>query len=529
MCKPRHKIMKTPTQPLKKAFMWYKVNELHLKGLNKSQISVELGMDRSTVRKYLLMDEQSFSDWISVAQHRSKKLKEYHRFVKTTLESHPYLSASQVEDWLKEHYPDLPRVHSKTVYNFVEQIRNEFDIPKSGSKSFRQYEKLPETAYGNQGQADFGSFYMLDKEGVRHKVHFFVMILSRSRQKFVSFQDKPFTSQTTIAAHNQAFDYFEGQPDKIVYDQDRVLMVAENLGDLILTHEFQLYSSQMTFTPIFCRKADPESKGKVENVVGYVKKNFLRGRTYTNTKTLNESVLDWLTRTGNGKLHAGIQKIPHNEWLIERDYLHPYYKQTKVVESMLPYKVRKDNTISYKGNFYTLPLNTYQGADTTVMMKVENETVYLYASDKTLLTTHKVCNERGCTIRNTDHRRDKSQSLEVLKTEVTELWGNIPSYPLFIEQLTAQKQRYLRDNLQLLKNKSAAIEPSFLEKAVRFCMEGSIFNANTLIQIALHYQNESQAITASVMPYIEINSSLSAQPDYEPQTSKINIYQTLMQ
>jgi predicted transcriptional regulator len=83
--------MKTPTQPLKKAFMWYKVNELHLKGLNKSQISVELGMDRSTVRKYLLMDEQSFSDWISVAQHRSKKLKEYHRFVKTTLESHPYL------------------------------------------------------------------------------------------------------------------------------------------------------------------------------------------------------------------------------------------------------------------------------------------------------------------------------------------------------------------------------------------------------------------------------------------------------
>ena len=97
LCKPTHKIMRTPTQYLKKAFMWYKVKELHSQGLNKSQISIELSLDRSTVRKYLSMDEQSFLDWISVVQHRPKKLKEYRKFVKTTLESHPYLSASQVE------------------------------------------------------------------------------------------------------------------------------------------------------------------------------------------------------------------------------------------------------------------------------------------------------------------------------------------------------------------------------------------------------------------------------------------------
>ena len=83
--------MKTPTQHLKKAFMWYKVNELHSKGLNKSQISVELGMDRSTVRKYLSMNEQTFLAWISIPQHRPKKLKEYVHFVKTTLECYSAL------------------------------------------------------------------------------------------------------------------------------------------------------------------------------------------------------------------------------------------------------------------------------------------------------------------------------------------------------------------------------------------------------------------------------------------------------
>lgn len=508
--------------------MWYKVNELNSKGLNKSQISVALGMDRSTVRKYLDMTESEFMSWISVTQHRPKKLKEYAHFVKSTLEEHPYLSASQVEDWLKEHYPDLPEVHSKTVYNFVEQIRREHDIPKNKVQSIRAYEKLPETAYGDQAQADFGSFHMQDKQGGSRKVYFLVMVLSRSRHKYVYFQTKPFTSASTIEAHNRAFDYFQGQPDKIVYDQDRVLMVEENLGDLILTREFQQYSSGMAFTPVFCRKADPESKGKVENVVGFVKRNFLRGRTYSTDQALNESAIEWLSRTGNGKTHAGTQKVPHQEWLIERDHLHPYYPEQSA-RILLPYKVRKDNTISYKGNFYTLPLNTYQGADTQVLLKTEADKLYLYSSEEALLTVHTLSAERGQTVRNTDHRRDKSQSLETLKTEVKELFKDISCYDLFFEQLSAQKQRYLRDNLLLLKRKSADIDHPFMEQAIVFCVENALFNANTVIQTALHYQTESYALKQVVMPQVEIKSMLSTPIDYQPQTSQINTYQKIMQ
>lgn len=520
--------MKTPTQHFKKAFMWYKVKELHSKGLNKSQISVALSLDRSTVRKYLSMDEASFMHWVSKVQHRPKKLKEYLGYVRTTLEIHPYLSSSQVEDWLKERYSDLPIVHSKTVYNFVEQIRKEFDIPKTPPKRIRQYEKLPETAYGAQGQADFGSYHLQCEDGHGRKVYFFVMLLSRSRQKFVCFQDKPFTSKTTIEAHDKAFEYFQGQPDKIIYDQDRVLMVDENLGDLILTEEFQLYSSGMAFTPVFCRKADPESKGKVENAVGFVKKNFLRGRSFASAESLNGSVKDWLMRTGNGKKHAGTQKIPYNEWLIERDYLHPYHKPVNMPEGLLSYKVRKDNTINYKSNFYTLPFNTYQGADTTVLVKVGDDTLSIYTSDNTLLATHKASHERGRTIRNTDHLRDKSQSLEILINEVKELFKDIPSYEVFYTHLTAKKQRYLRDNLLHLKRNAADITPGFMEQALRFCVEGSMYNAKTVIQTALHYQKESLKEQQIASLPIAINSVLPANVDFLPQMSEINTYQKLM-
>ena len=521
--------MKTPNQHLKKTLMWYKVNELKSKGLNISQISVSLGLDRSTVRKYLSLDESSFLSWISEIRHRPKKLQLYYEYVKTSLESHPYLSASQVEDWLKEHYKDLPEVHSKTVYNFVKQIREEHHIPKKEPKSPRQYEHLPQTDYGDQAQVDFGSFHMPDSNGNRRKVYFFVMILSRSRYKYVYFQSKPFNTRSTIDAHERAFEYFQGQPHNIIYDQDRVLMVNENMGDLILTQEFQQYLSSMTFTAVFCRKSDPESKGKVENVVGFVKKNFLPGRTYSNDQSLNESCLDWLWRTGNGRVHGGIQKIPYQEWLIERKKLHPYYKQPGFTPSLLPYKVRKDNTISYKGNFYTLPLNTYQGSDTTVLLKTDTEKLYLYDKENKLLTTHVLCNERGQTVRNTDHRRDKSQSLEVLKAEVSELFKSVPLYEVFIEQLSVRKQRYLRDNLLLLKHKSPDVEHSFLKQAISFCVENALFNANTVIQTALHYQKESSAQQQVVLPQIEIKSTQRIQVDYHPQTSQINTYQKIMQ
>ena len=226
-----------------------------------------------------------------------------------------------------------------------------------------------------------------------------VMVLCRSRYKFVYFQDKPFTSETTVLAHDKGLQYFQGQPREIVYDQDRVLIVDENLGDILLTKDFNAYCNQMDFKPVFCRKSDPESKGKVENVVGFVKKNFLKGRIYINIDLLNTSALGWLERTGNGKEHAGIKKIPSQEWIIEQPYLKPLKPGVVFKEELKRYKVRKDNTISYKSNFYTLPLGTYANADTWVLLKEKEDIIYLSTTNNELLTTHPLSTEKGVTIR----------------------------------------------------------------------------------------------------------------------------------
>jgi transposase len=121
--------------------------------------------------------------------------------------------------------------------------------------------------------------------------YFLRMVLSRSRYKYVLFSKEPFTSHTSIDAHEKTFGFLEGIPDTLVYDQGRVFMVDENNGDLILTDAFKSYQQQRGFRLHFCRKSDPQSKGKVENLVKYVKQNLLYNRTFVDIDLLNSEAL----------------------------------------------------------------------------------------------------------------------------------------------------------------------------------------------------------------------------------------------
>ena len=97
----------------------------------------------------------------------------YYEYVKELLTVHPYLSSAQVEDRLKENFSGFPEVHSKTVYNFVQSIREAHGIKKEKEKLPRQYEKLVETEYGHQAQVDFGEYMMQTKESNPEESIFF--------------------------------------------------------------------------------------------------------------------------------------------------------------------------------------------------------------------------------------------------------------------------------------------------------------------------------------------------------------------
>ena len=523
--------MKAKNKHLKKVFMWYKVKDLKERGFNKSQISHEVGIDRGTVRTYLNMTEEEFHSWIEKGRHLPKKLNMYYEYVKQLLTLHPYLSSAQVEDRLKENFSGLPEVHSKTVYNFVQSIRDAHGIKKDKEKLPRQYEKLAETEYGDQAQVDFGEYLMQTKESSRKKVYFFVRVLCKSRQKYVYFQTHSFTSETAILAHEKGFVYFQGQPQKIIYDQDRVFITDENMGDILLTKEFRSYYNQMDFKVIFCRKSDPESKGKIENVVKYVKNNFLRGRVFTGEEELNRSALSWLARTANSKEHAGIKKIPMLEWQIEKQYLLPLKTQTITAENKKfgRYKVRKDNTINFRSNYYTLPIGTYKNADTWVLLREENEQLRLYTENEDFITAHPLCYKRGATVRNTDHSRDKSQRILPLMEEVIKMMPGIDTGSFFINKIYKVKPRYVRDNLLLLKKHLPELDSEMVGRSLDFCLKNNIYNSKKLLEIANHYTSQQQKLckTKIIIPDINISSE-AIKTEFIPGRSKLSTYETIM-
>jgi transposase len=248
--------------PERKLVMWYKVKEKKELGLTKAQTARELGIDVKTVRKYLEMSYEEFKSSESYRRMYIKVLDPYESKVYSWLDEHPDLSASQIHDWLRERYRDLPDVNAKTVYNYVKYIRAKYDIEKPPLSSPRQYCKVEETAYGEYAQVDFGEMWMRYADRRKLKVYFFVMVLCRSRKKYAWFSKSPFTADMAVYAHEKAFEYYGGKPKKIIYDQDAVLIHSENLGDYVLTKSFNAYVSPGALPVHLLQESGPGVEGQ---------------------------------------------------------------------------------------------------------------------------------------------------------------------------------------------------------------------------------------------------------------------------
>ncbi|MEX2569376.1 MAG: IS21 family transposase [Cyclobacteriaceae bacterium] len=511
---------------LNKFMVYFEIHHLSRQGFSKRQISEKLVLDRRTVGKFLSMSEQDYELMLERQSHREKILSPYEDFVKSRLEKFRDTPAAQMHDWLKEHFHDLPKVSQKTVFNFVFWVRGKHNLPFV--KAPREYEMVEELPYGKQAQVDFGEYNMRNTSGNRVKVFFFILTLSRSRFKYVWFTDGYFTSLLAIEAHERAFAYIGGVPMEIVYDQDKVFMVSENGGDLILTETFRAYTREQSFNLYFCRKSDPESKGKVENVVGYVKRNFLYNRTFHNIETLNDEALGWLGRTANALPHGVTKKEPFSEIFIEQPYLTPYRPCSPRPTHLGLYSVRKDNSIPYKGNFYSLPLGTYKGKGSRVALHVEaGELVISQPEDKTEICRHTIPAGTGQKVKKTDHTRDKAGSIDERIAKAARLFAREEMALSWMELLRKEKPRYIRDQLDMIQKAIEGVDPQKVGLTLEYCLEKSICRASDFKAIL-----ELQHTKTKEEPNIRIMNPLSGKmPEnalVQPEKSNIGEYEEIV-
>ncbi len=332
--------------------VYSQIKQLQEKGLSQSAVAKRLKINRRTVSRYWHMTAEEYEQ---LRINRIKLLDEYKDTILMWLREYPTLSAAQVCDWLKEHYAAF--YTERTVSRYVRQLREEHNLPKT--EDIRAYEAVPELPPGKQLQVDFGEKWMADTKGGRVKVRFAAFVLSHSRYKYVELQSRPYSSADLSGACRRCFQYIGGIPQELVFDQDSIVTVSENYGDVIHTYEFEKLRQDMKFSVYLCRANDPESKGKVESVVKFVKQNFLENRIYADDHILNSCVLEWLDRTGNVKVHGTTKRIPAEAFKDEREFLHPLPQSAVTGTEYICRNVRRDNTILYDSNRYSVPLGTY--------------------------------------------------------------------------------------------------------------------------------------------------------------------------
>jgi transposase len=466
--------------------MYFDIQDLKKKHFNVSQISRRLDLSRTTVYKYLDMSPEELEQVLEKRKTRTRKLDKHRALIKSWLIQYQDMTSAQVLDWLQERQLD-GGVSEGTVRNYVRQLREECDIPQV--KYVRQYEAVDELPAGQQMQMDFGQISLHSGTGRLLTLYFASFVLAHSRHKYVEWLDRPFTTRDLIKVHENAFEYYGGMTKEIVYDQDHLILASENGGDLLLTKEFAEYQKTRRFKIYMCRKADPETKGKVENVVKYVKRNFAKNRTFHNLEKLNEDCLDWLERTGNGKVHNTTKKIPAEVFVLEKQHLIPVphkinISTTKIITRM----IRKDNTIAYLGNRYALPLGSYAPDKRVAVREDDGLLIITNPDDEIELIRYPLCLEKGRLIKNSDCRREKNKGIAAYLQEVVQILNNSSEANEFLGLVRQDKPRYIRDQLKIIKDNSKDKPAEFIQKSLNYCLKNRLYGATDFVDALNYFQ-----------------------------------------
>lgn len=508
--------------------LYIEIHQLYKKRFKIAQIAEELKISRPTVYKYLGMSFEEAQEYFGAPVQKSKILDTYRDWIVAWLQEYPHLSAAQIQDWLLERYPNL-KVGESTVRLYVSEIREIYQIEKK--PIVRQYEAVPEQPMGKQLQVDWGETKQKTKKKNEIKLYFIAFVLAHSRYKYMEWRDRPFTTKDAIQCHENAFRFFGGCTEEIVYDQDHLLTVSENAGDLVLTSEFQAYVKDRKFRVHLCRKADPESKGMIENVVKYIKGNFADSRIFIDIEDWNSRALQWLERTGNTRAHHTTKKRPVEVFLLEKQHLQPVSPLLSLEsthEMIITRNVNKDNTIRFKSNRYSVPLGTYASQqENQVCLELQGEhqeiLVIRNHSQGDILAEHRISMEKGKLIKNRNHTRDRSKGIEELKRKVISSFGQEKVAYQFIEEICLQYPRYRRDQLSLLQT-VIENEPEWIEAGLQKCIIEKLYSANDFRDVVNYLKQDDEP----VIPVKNLNHISILEEKIQVGTRPLNTYTSIL-
>lgn len=352
--------------------------------LKVSQIAAELHLDPKTVERWI--DRSSYQP--RQGTRRPSKLDDFKDQIKTLLQRHPYTAQQLLQQLRQQGYAGGYSI----LKEFVREVR---PVHKPA------YLML-EFAPGECAQVDWGSFGSVSVGSNRRRLSFFVMVLCYSRMMYLEFTLSEGMEQF-LSCHRHALEFFQSVPSRVMIDNLKVGVLHHPFGGKATFHPRYLdLAAHYGFEPVACNVRRANEKGRVENAVGYVKKNFLNGLNIPSFVAINPAAITWRDTVANVRVHGETQRKPIDLFAEEKARLRPL--------PAAPYDCAVIRPISANGCCYVvLDTNRYSVphlyASQKLTLKLYPDQLLLFYNEK-LIASHTRSYDRRQKIRNPDHIKE---------------------------------------------------------------------------------------------------------------------------
>lgn len=504
--------------------MYQKIQHFKRKGFSKADIIRETGLNKRTVLKYYSMSEKKYSRYIEKVKYRTKIFEPYQSHILNLYQVNDFqrLEKSAVYDYLEETLGSLPATE-RSFRNYISYLVETEQLKLNNHK--RIYSPVVELPYGKQLQIDFGEYRT--QKGL--KLYIFAAVLSASRYKYCALQDRPFTTLDLINHLLDCFQYIGGMPEELVIDQDKVMVVSENRGDIIYTKDFKQFIEEVNLKMYVCRKSDPESKGKIENVIKFIKRNFLKIRDFENIEEAKERLSRWLNRRANGKISLATRRIPQEMFTEEKIHLRGLKNSIYRKDNLNARERRKADItgeISVNSCKYPVPLE-YREREVDIYKTAERLFIYDIRSGEKI-AEYAVSPIPGSRIANRARHHHRELSQRELKEKLKRLF-DLDSWSEFIDKNFRMYTRYFRDQYHdALRKFSRGIEEECLQQAIALCLENKTYSMANLYDTYQYYRQEAEL----ALPKVNIVSRLRGIPrekkEFQVEKRSIGVYRALV-
>jgi transposase len=212
-------------------------------------------------------------------------------------------------------------------------------------------------------------------------LHVFCAVLAWSRVRFIRFA-RDEKAVTTFAFLAECFEQLDGVTASVLADRMGCLKAGTVANVVIPTPEYVRLATHYRFRPDFCHASDPESKGIVENLVGYAKKDFIIPDG--DLAEINATAAVWCDEV-NGREHTETCAVPTEQLLVERDVLRELPSLRPRIGHVEFRKVDKLSTVRVGSARYSAP---HRFVGHRVEVVVFDSQVRIYAADGEMIAEH---------------------------------------------------------------------------------------------------------------------------------------------